>query len=346
MSDTRYDRLQAELAATPRRWLVTGAAGFIGSHLVENLLRLRQHVVGLDNLVTGRRENLDEIRAAVGAEAWSGFRFIEGDICDLDCCRSACEGREFVLHQAALGSVPRSLADPVRSHRANVDGFVNMLVAARDAGVRRFVYASSSSVYGDHPALPKVEHQVGVPLSPYAATKVANELYAGVFSRCYQIPTVGLRYFNVFGPRQDPNGAYAAVIPVWFKALLGGDEIAVNGDGQTSRDFCYVTNVVQANLLAAVAVADDRAHVFNIAVGQRTTLLGLIGALQEVLRAQGVFVSPRVSHRAERVGDMRHSLADIGLARTLMGYEPSHTLEAGLAEACHWYRDRVQNGHF
>jgi UDP-N-acetylglucosamine 4-epimerase len=346
MSESRYDRLRTELAMAPRKWLVTGAAGFIGSHLVEHLLRLRQDVVGLDSFATGRRENLDEVRAAVGAEAWSGFRFIEGDICGFDCCRSACEGRDFVLHQAALGSVPRSLADPVRSHRANVDGFVNMLLAARDAGVRRFVYASSSSVYGDHPALPKVEDQVGVPLSPYAATKVANELYAGVFNRCYQIPTVGLRYFNVFGPRQDPNGAYAAVIPVWFKALLGGGEIAVNGDGQTSRDFCYVANVVQANLLAAMAVADGLAHVLNIAVGQRTTLLGLIDALKEALRAQGVSVSPRVSHRVERVGDMRHSLADIGRAKNLMGYEPSHTLEAGLAEACRWYRDQVRCGRF
>jgi UDP-N-acetylglucosamine/UDP-N-acetylgalactosamine 4-epimerase len=329
VSETRYDKLRDELQKAPRVWLVTGAAGFIGSHLVEELLRLGQRVKGLDNFATGKPGNLDEVRQR--------FNFSAGDICDAGCCRQACDGVDYVLHQAALGSVPRSLADPQSSHQTNVDGFVNMVIAARDAKVKRFVYASSSSVYGDHPALPKVESNVGAPLSPYAATKATNEVYANVFSRCYSLPTVGLRYFNVFGPRQDPNGAYAAVIPLWFKALLNGGEIVVNGDGLTSRDFCFVANVVQANLLAAGALADARACVLNVAVGRRTTLLGLIEALKEAIGRLGPVPAAKVLHRLERDGDVKHSLADISRAVALIGYQPTHTLEQGLVESSTWY---------
>jgi len=338
---TRYDSLKTELSAAPRTWLVTGAAGFIGSHLVEQLLRLGQTVRGLDNFATGRKENLNEVRSLVGDSAWGRFTFIEGDICNPDVCSPACVGVDYVLHQAALGSVPRSLADPLRSHQANVDGFVNMLIAARDAKVRRFVYASSSSVYGDHPALPKVEDVVGAPLSPYAATKAINETYARVFGRCYDLPTVGLRYFNVFGPRQDPNGAYAAVIPLWSKALIEGAEIVVNGDGQTSRDFCYVANVVQANLLAAAGHGEAGAHVLNVAVGRRTTLLELIDSIHRAISRHHPIAAPRVVHRAERGGDVRHSLADISRATALLGYRPTHILEDGLAESGAWYYKQI-----
>ena len=334
---TRFDALKSELSAAPRTWLVTGAAGFIGSHLVEQLLRLGQSVRGLDNFATGRRQNLDEVRELVGPSAWERFTFIEGDICDPAICQQACAGVDYVLHQAALGSVPRSLADPMRTHRANVDGFLTMLVAARDAKVRRFVYASSSSVYGDHPALPKVEENIGAPLSPYAATKAINETYARVISRCYPLPTVGLRYFNVFGPRQDPNGPYAAVIPLWMKALLSGSDIAVNGDGSTSRDFCYIANVVQANLLAAAGYAGTESLVLNIAVGKQTTLLQLVEAIVRTLPAQAAIVPPRITHRPERPGDVRHSLADISKAKVSLGYQPLHTLEQGLVKTSSWY---------
>lgn len=334
---TRFDALKSELSAAPRTWLVTGAAGFIGSHLVEQLLRLGQSVRGLDNFATGRRQNLDEVRELVGPSAWERFTFIEGDICDPAICQQACAGVDYVLHQAALGSVPRSLADPMRTHRANVDGFLTMLVAARDAKVRRFVYASSSSVYGDHPALPKVEENIGAPLSPYAATKAINETYARVISRCYPLPTVGLRYFNVFGSRQDPDGPYAAVIPLWMKALLSGSEIVVNGDGSSSRDFCYIANVVQANLLAAAGYAGTESLVLNIAVGKQTTLLQLVEAIVRTLPAQPAIVPPRITHRPERPGDVRYSLADISKAKVSVGYQPSHTLEQGLVETSSWY---------
>ncbi len=339
-----YDHVRDELRARPRRWLVTGSAGFIGSHLIHALLQLDQEVIGLDNFATGHRRNVDEVEARVTAAQRARHRFVEGDIRDLDACRVACRDVELVLHQAALGSVPRSIADPVATNAANVDGFLNMLVAARDAGVSRFVYAASSSTYGDHPGLPKVEDVIGKPLSPYAVTKLVNELYADVFGRCYGLASIGLRYFNVFGERQDPEGAYAAVIPRWVRALLTGAEVAINGDGETSRDFCYVGNAVQANVLAATA-SDTAAlnQVYNVAVDDRTSL----NRLFEQLRDELARTSPRVAqcvpvHRDFRAGDVRHSQADIGKARRLLGYEPSHRLAEGLRVAMPWYVQRFQ----
>jgi UDP-N-acetylglucosamine 4-epimerase len=334
--------IEAEIAARRRRWLVTGAAGFIGSHLTEALLALGQDVVGLDNFATGKRENLDEVRAAVGAAAWRRFEFIEGDIVDFETCARACRGAEIVLHQAALGSVPRSIEAPLATHAANATGFVNMLVAARDAGVARFVYAASSSTYGDSPALPKVEEVIGRPLSPYAVTKYVNELYADVFARCYGIATVGLRYFNVFGARQDPEGPYAAVIPRWARAMLNGEPCTINGDGETSRDFCYVANAVQINLRAALAT-DPAAlnQVYNVAVGGRTTLNELHALLAEAIRGE----RPRVTIAAPvyapfRAGDVRHSQAAIGKAQRLLGYVPTHDVRQGLRAAVGWYVQR------
>jgi UDP-N-acetylglucosamine 4-epimerase len=329
----------ALLAGRAHRWLVTGSAGFIGSHLIEVLLRGGQHVTSLDNFATGHRTNLDEVRAAVGDEAWSRHRFIEGDIADPDACAHACDGAEIVLHQAALGSVPRSIGDPLATHRANATGFLNMLVAARDARVRRFVYAASSSTYGDSATLPKVEDTIGRPLSPYAVTKYLNELYADVFGKCYGMASIGLRYFNVFGARQDPHGAYAAVIPRWAAAMLNGQECVINGDGETSRDFCYVANAVQANLRAAL-VEEPAAlnEVYNVAVGQRTTLQQLHAAIAEALqRLDGTLQVPPPQFAEFRAGDVRHSLADVGKASRLLGYAPSHDLRAGLAEAVGWY---------
>jgi len=331
--------LHERIAATRRRWLVTGSAGFIGSHLVETLLGLGQEVVSLDNFATGYRMNLEEVRRAVGEEARRRHRFIEGDIVDLAACRQACEGVEVVLHQAALGSVPRSIEDPLRTHAANATGFVNMLVASRDAGVRRFVYAASSSTYGDEPGLPKVEDVIGRPLSPYAVTKYVNELYAEVFASCYGVESIGLRYFNVFGARQDPEGAYAAVIPRWVRAMLRGEQVAIYGDGETSRDFCYIANAVQANLRAAVATDPGALNqVYNVAVGGRTTLNELHRVLVSLLRERTPELRlPAAVHEAFRAGDVRHSQADIGKARRLLGYVPTHDLRAGLAEALSWY---------
>lgn len=333
----RYDFLQQTLRATPKRWLVTGAAGFIGSHLVEKLLRLGQSVVGLDNLATGRLQNLEDVREALSAEEWARFRFLQGDVCHTEPCKTACEGVDYVLHQAALGSVPRSIAHPAASHQSNVDGFLNILLAARDARVKRFVYASSSSVYGDSANLPKVEHTIGKPLSPYAATKLINEIYGQTFQRCYDIRTIGLRYFNVFGPRQDPHGAYAAVIPRWFTAVLEGKEIELYGDGETTRDFCFIDNVVQANLLAAVVDVPEGIPAFNIAVGQRTSLNELASQICALLTAGRTGFSPKIVRGPQREGDVRHSLADISLARSQLGYEPSHKLQQGLAEVRDWY---------
>lgn len=318
-------------------WLVTGAAGFIGSNLVEALLRLGQKVVGLDNFSTGHARNLDEVHQLVGEEAWARFRMIEGDIRRLDDCRAACEGAEHVLHQAALGSVPRSIMDPIQSHEANCSGFLNMLVAARDAGVSSFTYAASSSTYGDEPSLPKVEHRIGRPLSPYAATKLFNELYAEVFARCYGFKTIGLRYFNVFGPRQDPHGAYAAVIPQWIASMIRDEPVFINGDGETSRDFCFVANVVQANFLSALAEDDKKDCVYNVAVGQRTSLNELFSALVGGLASLGRPYAHAVVYRDFRSGDVRHSLADIGLARSKLAYDPSHTLQEGMTIAMPWY---------
>lgn len=334
-----FDNLKVKLRQKPEKWLVTGAAGFIGSHLVEALLLLEQEVVGFDNFATGHRHNLDNIKTRVSPTQWSRFRFQEGDTTRLADCQAACSGLNRVLHQAALGSVPRSLADPLRTHATNVDGFVTMLEAARSAKVERFVYASSSSVYGDHPDLPKVEHNIGRPLSPYAATKFINEVYAGVYARSYGFPSIGLRYFNVFGPRQDPNGAYAAVIPKWFSDAARGTAVAINGDGETSRDFCYIANVVQANLLAATTTRDDAINqVYNVAVGHRTTLNELFAKIRDrVARVKSAASSLAPTYLPERAGDVRHSLADITQAVERLGYGPTHTLDEGLDEASAWY---------
>ena len=335
---SRYESLKTELRSAPRSWLVTGVAGFIGSNLLETLLQLDQQVIGLDNLATGHPCNLDEVRTQVRPDQWARFRFIEGDIRNLHDCQQACQGVDYVLHQAALGSVPRSLADPITSNAANSDGFLNMLVAARDAGLKSFTYASSSSTYGDHPALPKVEDAIGKPLSPYAVTKFVNELYAEVFARSYGFTTIGLRYFNVFGRRQDPNGAYAAVLPKWTAAMIHGDEVFINGDGESSRDFCFVDNAVQANLLAATTTdATVRNQVYNVAVGQRTSLNQLFLTLKQALAENGVRYDKPAIYRDFRAGDVRHSLADIGKAQRLLGYAPGHSLLDGVAVAMPWY---------
>jgi len=327
------------IAASPRTWLVTGCAGFIGSNLLESLLKLGQRVVGLDNFATGHQHNLDMVEQEVGARAWSNFRFIRGDIRDLDTCHEACEGVDIVLHQAALGSVPRSIDDPITSHATNVTGFLNMLVAARDAKVKRFVYAASSAAYGDWPGLPKVEDQIGRPLSPYGAGKYMNELYADVFGRCYGLETIGLRYFNVFGPRQDPDGAYAAVIPKWVASMLRDETVFINGDGETARDFCYIENVIQAKLLSGtVANPEATSQVYNVAVGETTTLNQLHTALNDLLvdRVPGFKAAPPV-YRDFRAGDVRYSLADISKAQARLGYKPVYRSQPGLERAIDWY---------
>jgi UDP-N-acetylglucosamine 4-epimerase len=327
------------VSATSRRWLITGSAGFIGSHLLENLLKLGQTVVSLDNFATGHRHNLAQVRDAVGEEAWGRHTFIEGDITDPQTCRNVCEGVDIVLHEAALGSVPRSIATPLVTHAANATGFLNMLDAARQAGVKKFVYAASSSTYGDSPTLPKVEDKIGRPLSPYAVTKYLNELYADVFGRCYGMATIGLRYFNVFGPRQDPNGAYAAVVPRWTSEMLAGKQCVINGDGETSRDFCFVANVVQANLRAGITDNPEASNqVYNVAVGDRTTLNQLHAAIAEALKRECPDLNMQSPRHADfRPGDVRHSLADVSKARNLLGYVPTHDVRAGLREAMSWY---------
>jgi UDP-N-acetylglucosamine 4-epimerase len=334
----KFQDVQQHLLQHRYHWLVTGAAGFIGSNLVEALLRLGQQVTGLDNFATGHRHNLDLVRDAVGMDGWGRFAFIEADIRNEADCARACAGVNFVLHQAALGSVSRSIDDPLTTNATNVTGFLNMLVAARDAKVKRFVYAASSSTYGDHPDLPKVEDRIGNPLSPYAVTKYVNELYANVFGRTYGMESIGLRYFNVFGPRQDPNGAYAAVIPQWVAALIRNEELRINGDGETSRDFCYIDNVVQANLLSALAPGEAANQVFNIAVNERTSLNQLYGMMRELLRAR---FSHLETHQPQYVdfrrGDVRHSQADISKAAALLGYQPTHRIGEGLQQAMAWY---------
>lgn len=339
---SRYDEVCEQLRAAPKIWLVTGVAGFIGSNLLEHLLKLGQRVVGLDNFATGHRHNLDEVKRMVTAEQWSGFNFIEGDIRSLQNCRDACAGVDYVLHQAALGSVPRSLNDPIATNETNISGFLNMLVAARDSRVKSFTYAASSSTYGDHPALPKVEENIGKPLSPYAVTKYVNELYAEVFARSYGFECIGLRYFNVFGKRQDPNGAYAAVVPKWAAAMLKNEDVYINGDGETSRDFCFIENAVQANLLAATAEAVARNEVYNVAVGDRTTLNDLFRALQAALLDCGVSYTRSPIYRDFRAGDVRHSQADIAKAARLLGYQPAFTIKSGIAKAMPWYVEQVR----
>lgn len=342
---TAYDQLRQTLPLRPKRWLVTGCAGFIGSHLVETLLRLNQRVIGLDNFATGYQRNLDEICDALVSDQWRNFRFIEGDIRQPGDCRQACQDVDYVLHQAALGSVPRSLADPQTTNATNIDGFLNMLVAARDAGVQRFVYAASSSTYGDHPALPKVEDAIGNPLSPYAVTKRVNEMYADVFGRCYGLASIGLRYFNVFGPRQDPEGAYAAVIPRWTRQMLLGEEVRIHGDGETSRDFCFVDNAVQANLLAATIDNSEAVNqIYNVALNERTSLNTLFGLLRDVLcthRPELDVAAP--VHGEFREGDVRHSQADIAKAERLLGYVPTHRLADGIQIAMPWYLSRFDS---
>ncbi len=339
---TRYHEVREQLVANPRRWLVTGAAGFIGSNIVQELLGLGQSVVGLDNFSTGYQSNLDEAVAA-NSSGTGSFRFVEGDIRDIDACREACDGVDFVLHQAALASVPRSIADPVTSTQVNVDGFLNVLVAARDCRVQRVVYASSSSVYGDSTVIPQVEDQTGRVISPYAATKAANEMFATMFQGTYGLQTVGLRYFNVFGRRQDPDGAYAAVIPRWTAQLLKDIPCRIFGDGETSRDFCYVANAVQANVLAATVPGEDAtAQAYNVACGQETSLNELFYLIRTVLtRHQSTVQDVEPVYEEARQGDIRRSLADIAKARALLGYEPTHDAEAGMDEALHWYVEQL-----
>lgn len=337
MSDIPQDDLSSRLSDAGGRWLVTGAAGFIGSNIVEALMTADQHVVGLDNFATGHRSNLDEVKAKVGGDRWARFQFIEVDIRDREACARAVDGVDFILHQAALGSVPRSMADPLNSHDANVTGFVNLLDAARLAGVKRFVYASSSSVYGNEPNLPKREERVGQPLSPYAATKAINEVYASVYKQAFGFPSIGLRYFNVFGPRQDPNGPYAAVIPKWLDAMTEGRQIEVYGDGTTSRDFCYVANAVQANVRAALAGDEAQNQVYNVAVGGRTSLTELFGLLRDALSRHQVHYTKEPVYADFRPGDVLHTEADIAKACSLLGYSPTHDLSEGIAEALPWY---------
>lgn len=341
---TKYEQVKRTLRENPKTWLVTGCAGFIGSNLLEYLLKLDQTVVGLDSFVTGKRKNLDEVCSLVTEEQWKRFRFIEGDIRDPEVCQDTCTNVDYVLHQAALGSVPRSIENPVNSTECNVNGTLNMLTAARDNKVKRFVFASSSSVYGDHPALPKIEENIGTPLSPYAVTKYVNELYAAQYSKHYGLETIGLRYFNVFGPRQDPDGPYAAVIPKWVAAMIAGETVYINGTGETSRDFCFVENVVQMNLLAATAENPDAINqIYNVALNARASL----NELFEILRSQ---LSANYSHLVEfnpeyrnfRAGDVMHSQADIGKAKRLVGYVPTHDIRQGLEKALVWYSDSLR----
>ena len=337
---TSIERVCSDLRNNPRKWLVTGCAGFIGSNLLEKLLKLDQTVVGLDNLSTGHQHNLDDVRALVSETQWRRFKFIRGDIRDRLACREAVTGIDNVLHQAALGSVPRSIDDPLLTHDANVNGFLNMLVASRNAQVKSFVYAASSSTYGDHPGLPKVEQCIGRPLSPYAVTKYVNELYADVFARCYGFGSVGLRYFNVFGKRQDPEGAYAAVIPRWVATMLADGQVNIHGDGNTSRDFCYIENAVQANLLAALAPGVGCSEIYNVAVDDATTLNQLFGYIKTILAAHGISVTKEPEYTAFRPGDVRHSQADVGKAVRELGYVPAYRIYEGLAAAIPWYLER------
>ena len=344
---TRYEQVKAELLASPKTWLVTGVAGFIGSNLLEHLLKLNQKVVGLDNFATGHQHNLDEVKGLVTAEQWQGFNFIEGDIRNYQDCEKAIANNgsvvDYVLHQAALGSVPRSIADPITTNAANITGFLNMLQAAKEANVKSFTYAASSSTYGDHPALPKVEENIGNPLSPYAVTKYVNELYAGVYAKTYGFKTIGLRYFNVFGQRQDPNGAYAAVIPKWTAAMIQGEDVYINGDGETSRDFCFIENTVQMNILAATAKDEAKDNVYNVAVGDRTTLNDLYKAIQSALKECDINATQDPIYRDFRAGDVRHSQADVSKAVNNLGYAPEYRILEGISKAMPWYKEFLGN---
>lgn len=332
-----YHMLKKQLVGSPQKWLITGVAGFIGSNLLEELLNLGQTVVGLDNFSTGHEYNLHEVERSVSSNNWKRFSFIKGDICNYSDCQNAVDGVSYVLHQAALGSVPRSIKNPIKTNMANITGFLNVLEASRLEKVKSFTYAASSSTYGDHPDLPKVEEKIGNPLSPYAATKLVNEIYAGVYARTYGFKTIGLRYFNVFGARQDPNGAYAAVIPKWTQALIENKEVMINGDGLTSRDFCYVANVVQMNLLSANAKDEYKNNVFNVAVGDRTSLNELFGLIQNSLLKHEVSNKAVPIYQDLRVGDVKHSQADITKARDFLDYNPSHNISQGIDEAMAWY---------
>jgi UDP-N-acetylglucosamine 4-epimerase len=334
---TKYEEVKIDLQANPKSWLVTGVAGFIGSNLLEHLLLLNQTVVGLDNFATGHQHNLDEVQGEVSEEQWHRFRFIEGDIRKFESCKLAVSGVDYVLHQAALGSVPRSINDPITTNDVNISGFLNMLTAARDEQVNSFTYAASSSTYGDHPALPKIEENIGNPLSPYAVTKYVNELYADVFSRTYDFNTIGLRYFNVFGKRQDPNGAYAAVIPKWTSSMINNEDVFINGDGETSRDFCFIENAVQMNILASVAVNGSKNNVFNVAVGDRSTLNTLYRSIQKSLNTNEVKSTLEPIYRDFRAGDIRHSQADISKAKSLLGFEPQFKIQEGIEKSIPWY---------
>ena len=339
---SKYQQIKTELLAAPKTWLVTGVAGFIGSNLLETLLKLNQKVIGLDNFATGHQCNLDEVRKIVGTEQWENFTLITGDIRNYDDCQEAVKGVDYVLHQAALGSVPRSIADPITTNAVNISGFINMLTAAKEEQVKSFTYAASSSTYGDHPALPKVEENIGNPLSPYAVTKYVNELYANVFARTYGFKSIGLRYFNVFGPRQDPNGAYAAVIPKWTASMIKGEEVFINGDGETSRDFCFIDNTVQMNILAAIADDSAKDDVYNVALGDRTTLNELYESIQKsLLSCDSTLKLQRPSYREFRVGDVRHSQADITKSKVKLGYNPKYRIQDGIDKAMPWYMNFI-----
>jgi UDP-N-acetylglucosamine 4-epimerase len=335
---TQYEKVQEELLSTPKVWLVTGVAGFIGSNLLEKLLMLNQTVIGLDNFATGHQHNLDEVKELVTNEKWALFTFIKGDIRNVDTCIAAVKGVDYVLHQAALGSVPRSIADPIMTNAANITGFLNMLHSAKEEGVKSFTYAASSSTYGDHSALPKVEGNIGNPLSPYAVTKYVNELYANVYARTYGFKTIGLRYFNVFGKRQDPDGAYAAVIPKWTASMIKKDEIFINGDGETSRDFCFIENVVQMNILATTAKNEVKDEVYNVAVGDRTTLNELFIAIKNALIKNDLNITSEPVYCDFRVGDVRHSQADISKAKNNLKYSPQFNISEGIDKAMPWYK--------
>lgn len=338
---TRFEETKAQLKAAPKTWLVTGCAGFIGSNLLETLLLLNQKVIGLDNFATGHQHNLDEVQEQVSSEQWQNFNFIEGDIRSIDDCTKAVQGIDYILHQAALGSVPRSIADPILTNSANITGFLNMLVAAKEAKVSSFVYAASSSTYGDHPALPKVEDNIGKPLSPYAVTKYVNELYADVFNKTYGLNATGLRYFNVFGKRQDPDGAYAAVIPKWTAAMIENQDVFINGDGETSRDFCFIENAVQANILAATSADSGKNQVYNVALGDRTSLNTLFNSLKNALQTNGVNYQKSAVYRDFRAGDVLHSQADISKAKSMIGFEPEYKIQQGIDKAMPWYIDFI-----